>query len=51
MLTGNAENVLERMASQVQSNILEPVHEEPSGYVCTDFDILLEASVSESVWV
>jgi hypothetical protein len=24
MLTGNAENVMERMVSQVQSNILEP---------------------------
>jgi hypothetical protein len=28
MLTGNAENVMERMVSQVQSNILEPNHEE-----------------------
>jgi hypothetical protein len=29
MLTGKAENVMERMASQVQSNIVEPNHEEP----------------------
>jgi len=28
MLTGNAENVMKRMVSQVQSNILEPNHEE-----------------------
>ena len=29
MMTGNAENVMERMVSQVQSNILESNHEEP----------------------
>ena len=29
MLTGNTENVMERMVSQVQSNVLEPNHEEP----------------------
>jgi hypothetical protein len=28
MLTGNAESVMERMVSQVQSNIPEPNHEE-----------------------
>jgi hypothetical protein len=29
MMTGNTENVMERMVSQDQSNILEPNHEEP----------------------
>jgi hypothetical protein len=37
MMTGNTENVMERMLSQVQSNILESNHEEPKihrGQVC-----------------
>jgi hypothetical protein len=29
MMTGNAENVMERIVSQVQSNILATHHEEP----------------------